>query len=325
MNSVALHEVTIRMSEETQQQPPQAPSGDTQPVSPQPEHSAASESHLESTSDEEVSSRGTVARQRMSQRIAAVDSQAQQADAAGRTADEALLALNDLQVYYGNIHALKGISLHVGRGEVVTIIGANGAGKSTTLKTISGLLKPRSGTVHYDGRRIDGVAAETLVARGIVQAPEGRRIFANLTVNENLDMGAYLRRDRNEIERDRERVFTLFPRLKERRRQRAGTMSGGEQQMLAIGRALMSKPRVLLLDEPSLGLAPVLVGQIFEVIRQLNSEEGLTILLVEQNAAVALKTAHRAYVLETGRVVMQGPAEELATNPEVQAAYLGGN
>lgn len=293
-----------------------------------PQDAASQEAETESREAAESSEAGSarnLARQRMSQRTATVDAATIAAEEAEAKSAEALLSLIDLQVYYGNIHALKGVSLHVERGEVVTIIGANGAGKSTTLKTISGLLKPRSGKVIHEGQRIDGVAAESLVARGIVQSPEGRRIFANLTVNENLDMGAYLRRDRPGVERDRERVFSLFPRLAERRRQRAGTMSGGEQQMLAIGRALMSKPRVLLLDEPSLGLAPVLVRQIFEVIGQLNREEGLTILLVEQNAAVALKTAHRAYVLETGRVVMQGDAAELADNPEVQAAYLGGH
>ena len=241
--------------------------------------------------------------------------------AAGATA---ALALHDVHVYYGNIHALKGLSLHVDEGEIVTIIGANGAGKSTTLKTISGLLRPRTGTVHHGDTVISGVPVDRIVARGIVHCPEGRRIFADLTVGENLDMGAFLRRDTDAIAHDREMVFALFPRLHERLKQRGGTLSGGEQQMLAIARAIMSAPKILMLDEPSLGLAPLLVQQIFAVIKRLNEENGLTILLVEQNAAAALRAAHRAYVMETGSITLSGPASELAQDPAVREAYLGG-
>jgi branched-chain amino acid transport system ATP-binding protein len=235
----------------------------------------------------------------------------------------AMLEVNDVHAYYGNIHALKGVSLAVEEGEIVTLIGANGAGKSTTLNTICGLLSPESGTIRLAGQEIHGLPAHTVVARGVSQAPEGRRIFGRLTVQENLEMGAFLRDDAESIQQDMQRVFELFPRLEERRRQLGGTLSGGEQQMLAIGRALMAHPRVLLLDEPSMGLAPLLVEDIFRVIRQLN-EEGTTILLVEQNALMALSVASRGYVLETGQVVLAGTADELRENPQVQEAYLGG-
>ena len=235
----------------------------------------------------------------------------------------ALLELRDVHTYYGNIHALKGISLTVDDGEIVTLIGANGAGKSTTLKTVSGLLRPRQGEILFDGQRIDGTPPHGIVAKGICQAPEGRRIFPRMTVRENLEMGAYHRNDRDGIRRDMDRVFELFPRLQERIKQEAGTMSGGEQQMLAIGRALMSSPKLLLLDEPSMGLAPVLVERIFDIIKEIN-QQGTTILLVEQNARKALQVADRAYVLETGRVVLTGPAAALAANPDVERAYLGG-
>lgn len=303
---------TTMMSDDLSATPPTAKS-DAETTGSPPPTPAADPQRL--ASDVRDSTRlVTDARRELSQRRMAVDPHSQ----------SSLLVLENLHVYYGNIHALKGVSLHVDQGEIVTIIGCNGAGKSTTLKTISGLLRPRRGDVLHKRELISTMPAENIVSRGIVQSPEGRRIFANLTVNENLDMGAYLRRDKAAIERDRETVFTLFPRLKERRRQRAGTMSGGEQQMLAIGRALMSDPQLLLLDEPSLGLAPVLVQQIFEVIVKLNRERNLTILVVEQNAAIALRIAHRAYVLETGFVTMHGPASELAANPAVQQAYLGG-
>ena len=235
----------------------------------------------------------------------------------------AMLEVNDVHAYYGNIHALKGISLTVEEGEIVTLIGANGAGKSTTLNTICGLLHPQSGTIKLEGEDIHGLPPHDVVGRGVSQAPEGRRIFGRLTVQENLEMGAFLRDDAEGIRRDTRRVFDLFPRLEERRRQLGGTLSGGEQQMLAIGRALMAHPRVLLLDEPSMGLAPLLVEDIFRVVRQLN-EEGTTILLVEQNALMALSVASRGYVLETGRVVLAGTADELRENPQVQEAYLGG-
>ncbi|MBN1977412.1 MAG: ABC transporter ATP-binding protein [Anaerolineae bacterium] len=234
-----------------------------------------------------------------------------------------MLEVNDVHAYYGNIHALKGISLTVEEGEIVTLIGANGAGKSTTLNTICGLLHPRSGTIRLEGEEIHTLPAHKVVGRGVSQAPEGRRIFGRLTVRENLEMGAFLRSDPEGIQRDMRRVFDLFPRLEERRRQLGGTLSGGEQQMLAIGRALMAHPRLLLLDEPSMGLAPLLVEDIFRVIRQLN-EEGTTILLVEQNALMALSVAGRGYVLETGQVVLAGTAAELRENPQVQEAYLGG-
>ncbi len=234
-----------------------------------------------------------------------------------------MLRLDDVHVHYGKIHALKGISLEVREGEIVTIIGSNGAGKSTTLKTISGLLRPTSGTVTYKGERLDELQPSDIVARGLAHTPEGRRIFPELSVDENLSMGAYLRRDKAGIEEDRERMFRWFPILAERRRQHGGTLSGGEQQMLAIARSLMGRPKLLMLDEPSLGLAPIIVQQIFETIARLNRDEGLTILLVEQNAMLALRTAHRGYVFETGTVTLEDEARRLANNDEVRAAYLG--
>jgi branched-chain amino acid transport system ATP-binding protein len=232
-----------------------------------------------------------------------------------------MLALDDVHTYYGNIHALRGISLTVNRGEIVTLIGANGAGKTTTLKTISGVLHPRQGRLIFEGKDVSRTAAHELVRVGIGQSPEGRRIFSRMTVNENLLMGAFTRTG-DDLTGDIERVFTLFPRLRERMYQLGGTLSGGEQQMLAIGRALMSRPRLLLLDEPSLGLAPILVQQVFETIKEINGQ-GTTILLVEQNALQALSIAHRGYVLQTGEVVLTGPAEELITNEMVRKAYLG--
>jgi branched-chain amino acid transport system ATP-binding protein len=234
----------------------------------------------------------------------------------------AMLQVNEIHSYYGNIHALKGISLTVEKGEIVTLIGANGAGKTTTLKTISGLIHPRHGTITLEGERIDGLPPHEIVMRGIGQAPEGRRIFGALTVLENLEMGAYARSDKAAIARDLDFVFTLFPRLAERRHQLGGTLSGGEQQMLAIGRALMTRPRVLMLDEPSMGLAPVLVETIFETIKKLN-QEGTTILLIEQNAAKALQVAHRGYVIETGQIVLHDAAENLRKSERVRKAYLG--
>ncbi len=233
----------------------------------------------------------------------------------------ALLDIRDLHVYYGQLPALKGISLAVEEGEIVSLIGANGAGKTTTLKTISGLMRPRAGSVVFDGAELSDLPPHEIVARGVVHVPEGRRIFQRLTVLENLAMGAYRRADRAIGDR-RERVFEMFPRLKERRGQVAGTLSGGEQQMLAIGRALMAEPRLLLLDEPSMGLAPVLVEQIFDTVRQINARR-VTILLVEQNAAMALAIAHRGYVLETGSIPLSGTAESLREDPEVRRAYLG--
>jgi len=232
-----------------------------------------------------------------------------------------MLEVQDLHVYYGKIHALKGISFRVAEGEIVTLLGNNGAGKTTTLRTLSGLLAPRTGDVRLDDTSLLETAAHDVVRRGITHVPEGRRIFNRLSVLENLNMGAYTRSD-GAIDEDMERVFSVFPRLKERRTQVAGTLSGGEQQMLAIGRALMAKPRLLLLDEPSMGLAPVLVEQIFETVRTIN-EQGVTILLVEQNAAMALSIAIRGYVLETGHIALEGRAAELADNPEVRRAYLG--
>jgi len=232
-----------------------------------------------------------------------------------------VLEVRDLHVYYGEIHALKGVSFRVTEGEIVTLLGNNGAGKTTTLKTLSGLLAPRDGDVVLDGATLVGAAAHDIVGRGITHVPEGRRIFNRLTVQENLEMGAYTRSDR-EVGQDMERVFGTFPRLRERRTQVAGTLSGGEQQMLAIGRALMARPRLLLLDEPSMGLAPVLVEQIFETIGTINAQ-GVTVLLVEQNAAMALSIAGRGYVLETGRIALEGSARDLADNPEVRRAYLG--
>ncbi|HXG16274.1 MAG TPA: ABC transporter ATP-binding protein [Calidithermus sp.] len=232
-----------------------------------------------------------------------------------------MLSLENLHVFYGEIHALKGVSLEVRPGEIVALLGNNGAGKTTTLRTVSGLLTPREGRVRLDGQVLTGVPAHEIVMRGIAHVPEGRRIFNRLTVRENLLMGAYRRRDGG-IAEDLERVFALFPRLRERLGQVAGTLSGGEQQMLAIGRALMANPRMLLLDEPSMGLAPVLVEQIFETIRDIN-RQGTTILLVEQNAAMALSIAHRGYVLETGAIALTGTAPELMENPAVRRAYLG--
>ncbi|MBI3107565.1 MAG: ABC transporter ATP-binding protein [Candidatus Rokubacteria bacterium] len=232
-----------------------------------------------------------------------------------------MLDVRDLHVYYGEIHALKGISFRVAQGEIVTLLGNNGAGKTTTLKTLSGLLAPRRGDVLLDGASLAGAPPHGIVLKGITHVPEGRRIFNRLTVLENIEMGAYIRSDRG-IAEDMERVFAIFPRLKERRAQVAGTLSGGEQQMLAIGRALMAKPRLLLLDEPSMGLAPVLVEQIFETVQAIN-RQGVTILLVEQNAAMALSIAGRGYVLETGEIALSGAAADLAGNPEVRRAYLG--
>jgi len=234
----------------------------------------------------------------------------------------ALLAIENLSVHYGAIQALHGVSIAVEPGEIVTLIGANGAGKSTALRAVSGLVKPSGGTIAFDGKNLAGLAPHKILRRGLAQVPEGRGIFPNLTVDENLDLGAFARTDRKNVAGDRERVFSLFPRLKERLDQRAGTLSGGEQQMLAIGRALLARPRLLLLDEPSLGLAPQLVQTIFKIIREINAS-GTTIFLVEQNAHMALRVAHRAYVLEVGRVVMQGDAKQLAASDEVKKAYLG--
>jgi branched-chain amino acid transport system ATP-binding protein len=234
----------------------------------------------------------------------------------------ALLELNDVHTYYGAIHALRGVTLHVEEGEIVTLIGSNGAGKSTTLRTISGLLRPREGSIQLGGDRIDGRRPHEIVAMGVCQSPEGRRVFPRMSVFENLEMGAFLRRDRAAIATDFERVFSLFPRLKERRTQRGGTLSGGEQQMLAIGRALMASPRVLLLDEPSMGLSPILVEQIFEIVKSIN-EQGTTVLLVEQNALMALNVARRGYILQTGEIVLTGDAAKLRADPAVRKAYLG--
>ncbi len=233
-----------------------------------------------------------------------------------------LLVVDNLSVFYGAIEALRGVSLHVEQGEVVTLIGANGAGKSTTLRTISGLLPPKTGTIRFDGQTIHNWQPHRIVKSGLVQAPEGRKIFANLTVDENLQLGAFLRTDRTAIRADRDRALELFPRVRERLNQQAGTLSGGEQQMLAIARALVARPKLLMLDEPSLGLAPQLVRTIFQVIREINLA-GTTILLVEQNANMALQVAHRAYVIEVGRIRMEGPAAELAASDEVRKAYLG--
>jgi branched-chain amino acid transport system ATP-binding protein len=234
----------------------------------------------------------------------------------------ALLEVENIHSYYGNIHALRGVSLTVEEGEVVTLIGSNGAGKTTTLRSIHGILPPREGRIFFRGEEIQGVPAHDMIKRGISQSPEGRKIFHRMTVTENLEMGAYHRNDRTEIQEDMTRVFDLFPRLKERVKQEAGTMSGGEQQMLAIGRSLMGRPRLLLLDEPSMGLAPVLVERIFQVIEEIN-KQGTTILLVEQNANVALEIATRGYVLETGAIVNAAPAEKLREDPKVREAYLG--
>lgn len=233
-----------------------------------------------------------------------------------------MLELKDIHTYYGNIHALKGVSLRVNEGEIVCLIGANGAGKTTTLMSISGVTPPRQGTVSFRGEDITRLGTEKIVIRGITQVPEGRMIFPRLTVRENLLMGAYLRRDKEGIKAGEERAYELFPVLRERRAQMGGTLSGGEQQMLAIGRALMAQPALLLLDEPSLGLAPMVVENIFEIIQQINAE-GTTVMLVEQNAQMALQISHRGYVLETGKVTLEGPSAGLLADPKVRSAYLG--
>ena len=235
----------------------------------------------------------------------------------------AMLEVKDLNVYYGAIHAIKNISFEVNDGEIFTLIGANGAGKTTTLHAVSGLLKPKSGSIHFCGKEITHTDAYKIPKLGLAQVPEGRRVFANMTVMENLEMGAYIRNGKENLNEEYERIFERLPRLKERRKQAAGTLSGGEQQMLAIGRALMSKPKMLLLDEPSMGLSPILVQEIFSIIQDVN-KTGVTVLLVEQNAKMALNIANRAYVLETGQVVMSGDAKELSNNEQVRKAYLGG-
>ncbi|MEE3381856.1 MAG: ABC transporter ATP-binding protein [Succiniclasticum sp.] len=234
-----------------------------------------------------------------------------------------MLTVDNIDVYYGAIHAIKGISLSVNQGDITTLIGSNGAGKSTTLHTISGLLKPKNGKITFEDKDITGMAAHKIVGMGLVQVPEGRHVFANMTVSENLEMGAYLRKDKEGINKDMADVFTRFPRLLERKDQIAGTLSGGEQQMLAMGRALMSRPRLLLLDEPSMGLAPLLVQEIFNIIKEINAT-GTTVLLVEQNAKMALSIADKAYVLETGRISLEGTGKELLNSEAVQKAYLGG-
>ena len=234
----------------------------------------------------------------------------------------AMLELDNVHVYYGAIHALKGVSISVSAGKIVTLLGANGAGKSTTLRTISGLLRPRKGTVRFEGQEISKKSAQTIVKAGIAQSPEGRQLFGRMTVLENLEMGAFQRTDKSEIQQDLDHIYELFPRLAERRSQKAGTLSGGEQQMCAIGRALLARPRLLLLDEPSMGLAPVLVERIFEVIVDIN-KQGTTVLLVEQNAAMALEIAHEGYVLETGKVSLSDNAAALRANERVRASYLG--
>ena len=234
-----------------------------------------------------------------------------------------MLKVDNIDVYYGAIHAIKGISIEVPKGEIVTLVGSNGAGKSTTLRTISGLMKPKNGTILFEDKNIVGVPAHEIVGMGLCQVPEGRHVFANMSVMENLELGAYLRNDKDGIARDLEDVFKKFPRLLERKDQISGTLSGGEQQMLAMGRALMSRPRLLLLDEPSMGLAPLLVKEIFNIIKEIN-ESGTTVLLVEQNANMALSIADKAYVLETGRIALAGTAQELASSEAVRKAYLGG-
>ena len=240
----------------------------------------------------------------------------------GHSLERNVLELNDVHVYYGSIHALKGVSLKVGSSEIVTLIGANGAGKSTTLRAINGLNRPRQGTIRFNDADITTASPHAIVKGGIAQSPEGRRLFPRMTVVENLEMGAFQRTDRANFGGDMERVFELFPRLYERRTQKAGTMSGGEQQMCAIGRALMARPKLLLLDEPSMGLAPIFVEKIFEIVLEINSQ-GTPVLLVEQNALMALDVASRGYVMETGRITLDGPAAELKTNAAVQKAYLG--
>ena len=234
-----------------------------------------------------------------------------------------MLKVDNIDVYYGAIHAIKGISIEVPKGEIVTLVGSNGAGKSTTLRTISGLMKPKNGTILFEDKNIVGVPAHKIVGMGLCQVPEGRHVFAYMSVMENLELGAYLRNDKDGIARDLEDVFKKFPRLLERKDQISGTLSGGEQQMLAMGRALMSRPRLLLLDEPSMGLAPLLVKEIFNIIKEIN-ESGTTVLLVEQNANMALSIADKAYVLETGRIALAGTAQELASSEAVRKAYLGG-
>lgn len=235
-----------------------------------------------------------------------------------------MLKVDGINVFYGNIQALKEVSLEINEGEIVTLIGANGAGKSTLLKTISGLLKPKQGKINFQGEEIAGKAAQSIVKMGISHVPEGRRVFSNMSVEENLELGAYLRKDKAGIKEDFDKIYDLFPRLLERKKQQAGTLSGGEQQMLAMGRALMARPRLLILDEPSMGLAPLLVKTIFRIITEIN-EAGTTILLVEQNAHMALSIANRAYVIETGRVVLSGTAAELNESEQVKMAYLGGH
>ena len=235
-----------------------------------------------------------------------------------------ILEVNDLNVYYGAIHAIKNISFEIKKGEIVTLIGANGAGKTSTLHAVSGLLPLKSGEVSLNGVNITGMEAHKLVTKGMAHVPEGRRIFTELTVLENLEMGAYTRNDKDGIKDDLEKMFVLFPRLAERKKQLAGTMSGGEQQMLAIARALMSKPTILLMDEPSMGLAPLLVQEIFKIIERINKEEGVTIMLVEQNAHMALSVANRAYVLETGEIIKEGAGKDLLDDPDIKKAYLGG-
>ncbi len=234
-----------------------------------------------------------------------------------------MLKVDDINVYYGNIRALNGVSLDINEGEIVTLIGANGAGKSTLLKTISGLLKPKMGKILYKDQSIGGKPVQSIVKMGISHVPEGRRVFANMSIEENLQLGAYLRKDKEGIKKDFDKVYELFPRLLERKKQLSGTLSGGEQQMLAMGRALMARPQLLLLDEPSMGLAPILVKQIFSIIEEIN-KTGTTILLVEQNANLALSIANRAYVIETGRIVLSGTATELNASEEIKKAYLGG-
>ena len=236
---------------------------------------------------------------------------------------ETMLKIDNIHVYYGAIHALKGVSLEVKAGEIVTLIGANGAGKSTTLRTVSGLLAPKSGAITFLGENIAGTPAHEIVKHGISQVPEGRRIFAEMSVQENLELGAFTRKDKDGVAKDFDLGYRRFPRLEERRKQQAGTLSGGEQQMLAMGRALMSRPKLLLLDEPSMGLAPLLIKEIFSIIEDIN-REGTTVLLVEQNANMALSIAHRAYVMETGRITLQGAAKDLAASEDVRKAYLGG-
>ena len=240
----------------------------------------------------------------------------------GAAARAPVLDVQDVHVYYGAIHALKGVSLNVGEGEIVTLIGANGAGKSTTLRAINGLNRPRQGSIRFQGREITGTTPHSIVKSGVAQSPEGRRLFPRMSVTENLEMGAFQRTDRENFRGDMERVFELFPRLRERRAQKAGTLSGGEQQMCAIGRALMARPRLLLLDEPSMGLAPIFVERIFEIVVEIN-KQGTPVLLVEQNALMALEVAQRGYVMETGRIALQGLAGELKTNEQVRQTYLG--